>query len=885
MKQKEIRSKTVLLLPSIFLLLSCVGNQISSISDSNTSEETTTEASDQNKGTKEVGVLKSYLKNLNLKGYVGTNLKNNVRYWQTTAYKNNPNIITQIDEASHFNGDITLNRLLGTDYYSVDEYFDIDVYKKNSVNYLGWNMKSLPSAFKDRDIRYESDPNSITDWSGAKELWIEIDASEIDSAASVRIAFEDDAIGVESYSLIDGTTVKLYSSGSTKEVIVSSNGFVSFPQGYKGYLALPLDSEHFSRYYNNNGNSRIDLNKVVQFQIAVKSDSRMIGKTLYMKDFAIVGNVSGNKLPVEISNTTATYKIIWDISKVKRKTQNSYSSSLPWYGEFVGKLLTGISYSYRAYPDSDLKDSANEIVDKLSSAQGEDGYLGVYTGDSRYSLKTSNWDLWNQYHCIVGLLEWYKTTGNSKAFTIAKKCLDKIYDVFHNRSYLVVGGFETNRAIAHGYALMYQVTQDSKYLDEAVRIIETDCQDSNGWYKCALKKKEFSTSSSARWEVLHMMMTLGILYEETQHQEYYDVMSEIWNDLSTNEIHNTGGFTTNEAATGDPYKEGVIETCCTIAWMAFSNEYYRYSRDVNVVDELERSYFNALLGSLEDDDKYCSYNTPVNGIAGTAGTYDGRRVPSQKDISFQYNQGSKDMNCCQANLARGIGQISQWALLTDGPALYVNYYGNCSGETIVNNKNVILTQTTVYPLNGKINLKISELENSLQFKLKLRIPSWCKKAKVNYDDKTIDATAGTYFDIDKTWGNGDEVNLDFEMQFTAWKGEKSQDRYTSVYYGPFLLALDEETLNQSESLLQFDQNLSLSCDDFKQATIRKGTEYGAWIYVDVPVGDTFVRLVDFASAGKYNGKTNPSSYYSWLNISGASVSSQIGIERWKTPLY
>ena len=104
-------------------------------------------------------------------------------------------------------------------------------------------------------------------------------------------------------------------------------------------------------------------------------------------------------------------------------------------------------------------------------------------------------------------MEWYEITGTQTAFRTAKKALDCVYETFKDRSYLVGGGFETNRGIAHGYAMMYQATGEQKYLDEAERIIQQDCQDANGWYKKALGGGHFYQASAARWEVLHMIMT------------------------------------------------------------------------------------------------------------------------------------------------------------------------------------------------------------------------------------------------------------------------------------------------------------------------------------------------------------------------------------------
>ncbi|MGD9813347.1 MAG: beta-L-arabinofuranosidase domain-containing protein [Bacilli bacterium] len=883
---KKVNKRLFLVLINSLLLVNAAScNSTSNINSSDQSSDVPNSSDDID--SEEEGILKNYLKNLNLKGYVGTNLKNNIKYWQASAYQNNPNIVVQIEEANDGEMTTSLASVLGTDYFGVESYYDISIVDKDNSKYIGWTMEYLPNSFGDRDFRFCNDPAAICDWTGAKELWIHIDASEISGPTSFRVAFEEDHIGRESFALVENQTVYLYNNGIRSNATIESGGYVPIPQEFVGYLAIPLDSVHYAKYWGENGNDALDLDNVVQFQLAVKGTSASIANTFYINDFAILGDVNGGSLPDGIESSYS-YKIVWNIENLVNATSSTnVPSSLAWYGEFVGKLLTGIAFSYKAHPDESLVTAANSIIDDLFAAQGEDGYLGVYTGTARYSIGSSNWDLWNQYHAIVGLAEWYKITGNQKALLIAKKALDCIYNTFHERSYIVRGGFETNRGIAHGYAILYQITKEEKYLAEAERIILIDCQDDTGWYKFALEEKSFYTSSSARWEVLHMMMTLGILFEETKNQEYYAVMEFLWNDILATDIHNSGGFTTNEGAIGDPYIEGVIETCCTIAWAAFTNEYYKTNREVKTVDELERSYFNGLLGALTDDDKYCTYNTPVNGIQGTCGHYDGRRVKSQQDISFQFNSGSPDMNCCQANFARGIGQIAEWASLSDGPALYVNYYGTSSIETKVKGKDVTIKETTNYPLDGKVKLTISGLADDTTFDLKLRVPSWSANSTVNYDGNIYECTSGEYFSINKKWHNGDEVELNIGMQFTCWKGQEIQSDFTSVYYGPILLTLDEYNQNKSGSIYEFDRMFHIVNTDFASATISSGATSGAWMYVDVPVGNqSFIRLIDFASAGKYNGASQPSSYYSWLTIDNAPANNTGDASfRWKIPLF
>lgn len=807
-----------------------------------------------------VTALESYVKNLNLSGYVGENLLGNVKNWQIEAYDNNRGIIEQIALAS--SGNSSLDSILGTDYFGVDGYYDIDI-KESDGKKLGWTLKKMPGSFSDRDFKFSNDKNAITDWTGADTLWVYVDASEVTSAASVRIAFEENAVGRESYSINEGAPVYIWDGKDKTEISAMTGGFVPLPKGFEGYIGLPLNTRTFSRYYNAGGNGILDVSKVVQFQLSIKGDNKMVGSTLYMNDFIISGDVNGEK----IEGSSDTYKTVWTAGKLSPRL--GYTGAIViWYGEFVGKLLTGMAYSYKATGEEELKEVAEDIIKELSEAQGEDGYLGVFMGGARYSLSANNWDIWNQYHCIIGMLEWYKLTENKVALDTAKKCLDCIYDTFKDRSYIVTGGIETNRSISHGYTMMYEVTGEKKYLDEAIRITENDYKknDPNGWYNKALKGLHFYTSSCSRWEILHMVMTLGVLYKETGNEEYYKVMGNVWESVLKTDIHNSGGFTTNEGACGSPYAEGIIETCCTIAWCALTNEYLKYNKTVRVADELERSYFNGLLGSLLDDDKYCTYNTPMDGIEGSCdlhgGVYDGRRVPSQDDISFQFNTGSPDMNCCQANIARGMGQIAEWAALSGENELYLNYYGACTIETFVDGKAVTIKQTTEYPLDGKIKLEISGLENDTKFALKLRIPTWAYGSKVSYFSNNITAPCGEYYVINRTWKNGDTVELDLKFSFTYWAGERVQKNYTSVFYGPILLTLDKYYAPE------YNQNTEFDIKNIENAKISK-SQNGGWLTADVEVDGKTVRLVDFASAGKYNGEAEPSTYWSWLKINGA----------------
>ena len=343
--------------------------------------------------------LKSDIQNMNLSGYVGENLIGNVKNWQIEAYHNNRGIIEQILFAN--SDTVSLDHVLGTDYFGVDSYYTIDIVQAEKGNALSWTLKNRPGSFSDRDMKFANAPSAITDWSGATDLTLWVDASDVPSSVSVRIAFEENTVGRESYELKKGATVYLHTQNTESAVKVADKGYISLPVGFNGTIRLPLNTDTFSRYWQEGSNFKLDLGKVVQFQLSVSGDSKLVGKSVIMDDFSILGSFGE--------------KTVWNFDTLQKRGVGGNVGNgniQKWYGEFVGKLLTGMAYSYKATAEEALKTAADEIIDELAKAQGEDGYLGVFVGNDRYAISANNWDLWNQYHCISGLLEWYKLTEN-----------------------------------------------------------------------------------------------------------------------------------------------------------------------------------------------------------------------------------------------------------------------------------------------------------------------------------------------------------------------------------------------------------------------------------------------------------------------------------------
>jgi len=284
--------------------------------------------------------------------------------------------------------------------------------------------------------------------------------------------------------------------------------------------------------------------------------------------------------------------------------------------------------------------------------------------------------------------------------------------------------------------------------------------------------------------------------------------------------------------------------------MALSVEMMRLTGNSLVADELELSTLNSVLGFHSPTGRWVTYNTPM----------DGTRKASAHDIVFQARAGSPELNCCSVNGARGLGMISDWALMRSGNGLLVNWYGPSTFTTdLTHTHHVTITQETQYPREPRARLRV-ESSGSAVFPISLRIPHWSKKTRVTLNGRPAPtAEPGTYLQLQHRWGT-DVIEIEFDFSFHFWKGEKECAGKASIYRGPILLTYDRRFNDMDPDAVP-----ELDAKDL-QGKLANSTHWIAPILLmefTATDGKT-LRLCDFASAG-----ATGSLYRSWLPIKGA----------------
>ena len=390
-----------------------------------------------------------------------------------------------------------------------------------------------------------------------------------------------------------------------------------------------------------------------------------------------------------------------------------------WSGEYAGKYLISAVQGFRLTRDQHLLEELREFVARLIGYQAADGYLGPFEQAQRMTGQNPNgdalWDLWGQYHCMLGLYYWFKETGDRAALAACTRAASRLCATFLGNTILETdvaawefsrengpvlasrlrllpdvgaGGADwsrgridgyshpnearwawdgpvlvflaqngsastrftwdpaarlwkgaflfdpsithvlrrvyapapaQNQACAHILALLYEETGNQQYL-QLLRMIETAWKTVGGNYVDGFQGTEsfFQNPPARRWESLHSVQAIAELYLITRDEKYLRALQRIWTSIRDRDRHITGGFSSLEIASGNPFDPRPIETCATIAWMCLTVDMLRLTADSRVADELELSTWNAALGAQSPDGSWWTYDTPMGGVP-TAG--------------------------------------------------------------------------------------------------------------------------------------------------------------------------------------------------------------------------------------------------------------------------
>jgi uncharacterized protein len=192
----------------------------------------------------------------------------------------------------------------------------------------------------------------------------------------------------------------------------------------------------------------------------------------------------------------------------------------------------------------------------------------------------------------------------------------------------------------------------------------------------------------------------------------------------------------------------------------------------------------------------------------------GARPIRPDGVSFyyaDYNPDAKKVDyeqkwpCCSGTFPQLTADYGISTYLRSAKGINVNLYVPSRITWQQGSAHASLTQHTQYPVNGDTSLNLT-LSHPERFTIALRVPAWAgSKSKVTVNGGAIDTALnhGAWANIDRTWKDGDRVELFLDMPLRLAPIDESHPDLVALLYGPVALFAIEpvpQTMTQQQLL-------------------------------------------------------------------------------------
>ncbi len=497
------------------------------------------------------------------------------------------------------------------------------------------------------------------------------------------------------------------------------------------------------------------------------------------------------------------------------------------------KVIEGASYSLAVHYDAALDHYLDSVINIIAQAQEPDGYLTTcvinkctrlsgWWGTHRWE-KINSHELYNSGHLIESAVAHYRATGKKTFLNVAIKNADLVCKTFGPNEGQIhrPGG---HPIIEMALCKLYKVTGNKKYLDGAKYFVEETGRCTDGH-----RPSEYSQDHMPilqQQEIVGHAVRAGYLYSGvadvaalTGDKAYFEALERIWENMSSKKLFITGGIGSRPQGEGfGPDYElnnhtAYCETCAAIANVYWNYRMFLATGESKYIDICERALYNNVLSGVS--------------LSGDRFFYD-NVLESDGEHERQKWFGCA---CCPGNITRFIASVPGYIYARQGKDIFVNLYAQ--GKAKIGQ--VELEQTTDYPWDGKIRIKVTK--GGGKFAMKLRVPSWLKQSPTNnslytYLDKAKTYSVSVngqslypenrdYITITRSWKKGDVIELNFPMEVRRIvandNAEDDRDK-VALERGPIVYCLEgsdqadgkvfnKYLLNSADIQAHFERNL------------------------------------------------------------------------------
>jgi DUF1680 family protein len=476
----------------------------------------------------------------------------------------------------------------------------------------------------------------------------------------------------------------------------------------------------------------------------------------------------------------------------------------------VYKALEGAAYCLSVQPDAALSNRVEQFIRHVSAAQEPDGYLYTFrtmhpdrpghgwVGQQRWEKDPQlSHELYNLGHLYEAGFAHYQATGSRSLLDLCLKSAELLQKDFGDGEPRIAPG---HQVIEMGLAKLYRQTGDTNWLNLAKFFLDVRGKgsDYSQDHKPVLEQDK-AVGHAVRAN--YMYAGMADVAALTGDQRYLDAITKIWNNVVGTKLHLTGGC--GARASGEAYGNDYElphrcynETCAAVAFLFWNHRMFLMTGDAKYMDVFERSLYNGVLSGVSLSGDRFFYPNPLE--------YDGS---AKNNHGYAGRAPWFGCACCPPNVLRTLASLGDYVYATQGNKLFVNLYAEGEATATVAGNKVKLEQTTEYPWNGEIKLRVTPEKAGL-FTLCLRIPGWAEGKPLPSDLYTYDDATPTKWtlkvngkksevtperglvQLNRTWKAGDEITLDLPMpvrrvagnpKIAATKNQVALERGPIVY--------------------------------------------------------------------------------------------------------
>lgn len=444
-------------------------------------------------------------------------------------------------------------------------------------------------------------------------------------------------------------------------------------------------------------------------------------------------------------------------------------------GHFVGHYLSACALMAAQTGDDAFKTRGATLVAELAKCQQAlgGGYLSAFPAElfDRLRAHTRVWAPFYTYHKILaGMLDTYTLSGNKQALDVARRMADwtesyarpisdddwrKTLDVEH-------GG------MADTLYELSQVTHEKRYADLAKRFEHERILAPLAAARDELKDVHANTN-------IPKVLGAARRFEMTGDERSRLISDYFWREVTGLRSYATGGCSSDEEWKGDPgHLAGTLhhmtqETCVTYNMLKLTRKLFTWAPDAALADFYERAYFNGILPTQHPADGEKLYYTPL--------------APGYWKLFGTPEHG---FWCCHGSGVENFSKLGDSIYFHDDRGIFVNLF--VPSEVSWQEKGVRLVQETTFPRRGATSLTV-RTPKPAKMALRIRVPYWATSGgSASVNGKTLDAFAApsSYLVVDRTWRDGDRVDLDLPMSLHTHPMPDDAS-VQAVMYGPLVL--------------------------------------------------------------------------------------------------